>query len=187
MKAQFTADSRLLPKTREAHMGDLMSRELFESKIERIPESGCWIWIKKVDRGGYGVAVLGPSSYQRAHRLSWRIYRGVIPDGLHVCHQCDVRSCVNPSHLFVGTCLDNMRDAQRKGRLKGRPRKEGVQNTIVIARSSSQAYRPKINRDIAEEIRRSRREELLSYPALSRRFGLSLSHVWGICAGHAWK
>lgn len=82
-----------------------------ESRIAPDLNSGCWLWMLGLDRYGYG-RFRGVTS----HRASWVAYRGEIPSGLHVCHHCDTPACVNPSHLFVGTASDNMRDMIRKGR-----------------------------------------------------------------------
>lgn len=87
--------------------------EEFEKRIERIPESGCWIWLGGLQPSGYGIF-----RRTRAHRLAWELYKGEIPDGKSVCHRCDIPSCVNPEHLFIGTQQENMVDAFKKGRLK---------------------------------------------------------------------
>lgn len=80
------------------------------------PMSGCWLWIGMAATGGYGLLKY-EGRRLRAHAVSYEIHNGPIPVGLYVCHRCDVPSCVNPDHLFVGTQGDNMRDAKIKGRI----------------------------------------------------------------------
>ena len=89
----------------------------FRSKI-RIDGSGCHLWMAGKYSTGYGQFCAARKNYY-AHRLAWEFVNGPIPDGMVICHKCDIRACVNPEHLFVGTYTDNNRDREAKGR--GRP------------------------------------------------------------------
>lgn len=84
-----------------------------------VDPSGCWLWSGAVQRDtGYGRFGMNSARVEYAHRAAWLLFRGPIPEGLCVCHRCDVRICVNPEHLFLGTAKDNMRDASTKGRIR---------------------------------------------------------------------
>lgn len=87
--------------------------EKFWSRVARSGE--CWTWTGRILDTGYG-RLKHNCRQVRAHRVSWELANGPIPDGLCVLHRCDVRACVNPEHLFLGTYQDNNRDMHSKGR-----------------------------------------------------------------------
>jgi len=90
-------------------------------KYIKLDESGCWIWTGAKTRAGYGGflrTIEGKNKYFYAHRFIYEIANGPITDGLFCCHHCDVRNCVNPEHIFLGTTQDNTRDMMAKGRYK---------------------------------------------------------------------
>lgn len=92
--------------------------ERFWAKVTKLngPDA-CWVWTSARNQYGYGLFWV--TSLKRAipaHRLSFALAGGVVPDGLCVCHRCDNPICVRPEHLFVATHGDNLRDMVRKGR-----------------------------------------------------------------------
>ena len=92
-------DARVIPSLEER----------FFSKVDKT--ESCWLWEGGIRGNGYGGFDRRP-----AHRVSWEMNNGQIPDGMNVLHKCDVRICVNIDHLFLGTQSDNMNDMYAKGR-----------------------------------------------------------------------
>jgi hypothetical protein len=90
----------------------------FWEKVEVRSEQECWIWTAaRVGRMGYGHFWPGPHQRLKlAHRYAFELIRGCIPPGMQVLHRCDTPQCVNPTHLFLGTNDDNVRDKISKGR-----------------------------------------------------------------------
>jgi len=89
-------------------------KEHIENQIE-INDFNCWLWTGHTDKDGYGNITIKRKS-KRTHRVYWEIINGPIPKGMWVLHTCDVPSCINLNHLFLGTHTDNMRDKVKKGR-----------------------------------------------------------------------
>jgi len=142
----------------------------FEDSFMPIPYSGCWEWLLSIS-GRYGMFCFNGTEY-KAHRISYIIYKDSIPFGMHVLHNCDNPSCVNPDHLFLGTAKDNMTDKTIKGR--GRTRGE----LSKCAKVSS------------EDVISMRQEYALgdtSYSKLAKQYGLHTATIQNIITKRTWK
>lgn len=124
-----------------------------------VRNDGCWIWIKAIKKSGYGQFAFNSKIRMYAHRASYKLLVGGIPKGLCVLHKCDVRNCVNPEHLFLGTQKENIQDMVKKGRRHDR-HEAGV----------------KLTWDKVEKIRKSDKSQL----KLAAEYGVSqptISHI----------
>jgi HNH endonuclease len=138
----------------------------FWMKVDRKSPDECWTWIGSINTRGYGQFWIG-KTFTGAHRFSYKIHYGDIPDGLLVCHKCDNRKCVNPNHLFLGTSQDNVDDAVSKNRqAKGK-----------------QVMHSKLVEEQVREIRSSS----LSYQELSNIYGVTENMTYYIKSGRSWK
>jgi hypothetical protein len=141
--------------------------EKIERSSVKIPESGCWIWMKSLNHGGYGKTCLGKELTISAHRASYEAKYGKIPNGLMALHSCDVRSCVNPDHIFLGTQRENMEDKVLKNR-QAHGEKHGMS---------------KLKEDEAKEIKYSKEDTNI----LASKFNCSKVTIRQIRQGLFWK
>lgn len=129
----------------------------------------CWVWTGAIHHGGYGVVSVLRRSLG-VHRVSWERHHGQIPDGLVVCHRCDVRTCVRPDHLFLGTIRENALDSVAKGRAALGPRNHNAKLDAVAVL----------------EIR-ARRAAGESLGSIGAAFGVSDQSVRSITTRKTWK
>lgn len=88
----------------------------FSNKYEINETTDCWEWQAATNNIGYGMFRWETGIMRTAHRVSYELFKGLIPKGMIVCHTCDNPKCVNPDHLWIGTNKDNYDDMVRKGR-----------------------------------------------------------------------
>ncbi len=138
----------------------------FWPKVEKRGPEECWLWKAGKNGDGYGTFT-GPGSKSfTAHRTSWFLAHGFWPD-LHVLHRCDIRNCVNPAHLFLGTQKDNVADMFAKGR-------DSYGEGHPISK-------------ITEAAARDIRNAPGSGECVGSRFGISASQVYRIRNGKSWQ
>jgi hypothetical protein len=162
---------------------ELISR--FWLKVDKEHESGCWIWRGNLNKQGYGRFGVNRKIIL-AHRYSWEITNGEIPDGMYVCHICDVPACVNPSHMFLGTLADNNEDMRRKGRGINPPAKANRTSFQKGVTSGENHPRAKLTRSDIEEAKLLR-EQGWKYKDIAKKYGVATPTLHRAVRGTTWK
>lgn len=132
--------------------------------------STCWLWQGSKTIFGHGQIVSYESGHRKlvsAHRTSWELTNGPIPNGMCVLHKCDVPNCINPEHLFLGTKADNSKDMTNKNRHKygeSLPQSKLTEQEVIEIRLSS-----------------------LSQQKLAEKYGVSSASINHIIHNKTWK
>lgn len=179
--SMFATQARPVPVSLEAGTGrrgeeeGMLGRQYIFDRSSPEPNSGCWLWTGTIDRLGY--ARFGQRRnddgklHVLVHRMAYESFVGPIPQDRDILHRCDVRCCVNPDHLFVGTHADNMADMKRKGRARSG-------NVYGEAHGAA-----KLKKEMILEIRASND----SNKALAGKFGVDPSTISLIRSRLRWK
>ena len=132
--------------------------------------TGCWLWQGRCVKGGYGQFDIADKNIY-AHRLSWELHFGPIPEGMDVLHHCDTPPCVRPSHLFLGTDIDNKKDCMTKERHC----------------YGEQHYEAKLTDAIVKEAKYLHFSKGQSKASLARKYGVSAVTMGHAIRGDTWR
>lgn len=146
-------------------------KERFEKKVRKLI-SKCWEWTGAVFSNGYGAFRFNGKAIN-AHRAAFMIYRGAIPAEMQVCHSCDNTLCVNPSHLWLGTRADNMRDMVKKNR-----------HFSPNQRGENHSHAKLTNADVVE-IRSI--GSSITQRMIARKFNVSQRTIWSVLHHQLWQ
>ena len=130
----------------------------------------CWIWVAARTEKGYG-RYFHNGRLERAHRASWMIHVGEIPDGMQVLHDCDNPACVKPEHLWLGTNRQNMDDKIAKDR-----QRRGSDMTTAV-----------LNETIVREMRNNYTGRYGEQAALAKKHGVKISTIGAALSGANWR
>ena len=108
------------------------------------------------------------SKGRRAHRVSYELFKGPIPAGLHILHRCDTPACVNPAHLRAGTVKENMAEREARGRRDVRGEQIGTSKLT------------------AQQVAEIKSQARVSQKVLAERYGVKPTHIWRIRTGKSW-
>ena len=164
-------------KARKRGEPTMLLRDRLYGKTRVNPYTDCWEW-QGYKRNGYGRITTGSRTdgtrrTSSAHRVSYELEHGEIPEGMEVCHKCDNPSCINPKHLFLGTRQDNVNDREAKGR--------------NIVQSGEAHSRAKLTQKEVKEARQKRASYNIPYAKLADKYGVCKKTMMNAIKGKNWK
>lgn len=150
----------------------------FWSKVEKTPS--CWLWTATKLTSGFPYGMIGTDGTNKlAHRVSYELAYGGIPEGMNVLHHCDNPSCVRPDHLFLGTQKENAHDMARKGRRRG--------GFDTINQDGERNRQAKVTTDMVRAIRRRYAQGDVYQAQLALEYGVSVTTVSQIISRKRWR
>lgn len=155
--------------------------EDFESKFKK-NDVGCWIWYQD----HLNFLFRYENKWLTAYRLSYRFFKGKIPEGLYVLHSCDIPTCVNPEHLRVGTNQDNMNDMTSRNRQNKGDKHWTSLKPENILRGHDNANAKLTEEDVIE-IRKLFETGMYGHTAISRMFGVLRPCIRDVVTRRTWK
>lgn len=184
-----------------ARLNDLLAslddshRERFMQMVSPEPNSGCWLWTGHIipsssygqsPRGSFGV---GESKAAYAHRVSYVLHKGPIPEGMLVCHKCDTPLCVNPDHLWLGTNEENLADMNRKGRngASRYPEKYRAIGRRLAANKTVERGEAHASSKLTDAQVLAIRADRRRNPAIAAQLGVHRSTIGQIKRGRTWR
>ena len=162
---------------------DTKPEKRFWKRVQKT--SGCWLWTGFRDHNGYGTFSVNDKN-MRAHRFSYQLTHGEIPDGLQVCHHCDNPGCVRPSHLFTGTMAENRADSVKKGR-HAHGATSGAHTKPECVLRGEKCGAAKLTAWKAEGIRQLYATGRYTQRSIAHRFGVTDGAIWRIVHKKTWK
>ena len=151
----------------------------------RNPTTGCLEWQGAKDTSGYGMLRVHGRQW-KTHRYAWVLANGPIPDDMQVLHHCDNPPCGDPTHLFIGTNLENMQDCARKGR-----RASGDESVLrkypELAKRGTESHFCTTSEETARAIKRDIDAGIRTKADIARAHGVRYQVVYSIAKGYAWK
>ncbi len=173
IKAEKMRDSKTGQFTKQ------VAEDRFWEKVDKRDPDECWPWLASKDHCGYGMFWLDGRTIH-ASRAVWQLVNGTIPKNINVCHSCDTPDCVNPSHLFLGTDLDNQRDKARKGR--------AAVNKTGFGKSGTKHHRSVLNDELVIAARKAYKSGVYgAVGKLAKRYNVNYQTLMNAARGRTWR